>query len=340
MDPNFVIGPFKGKTPKWWVDKMAQIFSQGLCSPEKGDVGEVMVAFYLLLSGDILRQSNSASCDTFSVSLLGWIDTVQSGGQSAAPSSSRQTPTQPSDTRRSQRIAKKQKSVELPPQKASGPTGPDIYNVTISFIQVCRNNLRSYGCDWAGFTDQSFLKYLYESATAFYVFAGCPMIDMAASMKITNTQSSVESFAPLFISIKSHYYFGPADAAIECKRMRDEALRSECTRALCLLIVFGSPTDSKDGQWALDSSAVKEMASGCVVARVLRIPVGDAFNVTDAFLKLTSGGAEIGEVIASHPFIRAHAKAPEELVPQYALRASEAKGMLVTLAEQFGKTPE
>jgi hypothetical protein len=340
MDENFEIGPFKGKDPKWWVDKMAEIFSQGLCSPEKGDVGEVMVAFYLLLSGDILRQSNSADRETFSVSLVDWIDTLQSRGQSAAASSSRQTPTQSSYTQRSKRIAKKQKSV-VPPKKASGLAGPDIYNVTISFIQVCRNNLRSYGCDWAGFTDQSFLKYMYESATAFYVFAGCPMIDMAASMKMTHIQTKVKSFAPLFISIKSHYYFGPADAAIECERMRDEALRSDCTRALCLLIVFGSPTDSKDGNWALDSSAVKEMASGCVVARVLRIPVGDAFNVTNAFLKLTSGGAEIGEVIASHPFIRAHAKTPEELAPQYALRASagkEAKLMLDVLTEQFGET--
>ena len=83
------------------------------------------------------------------------------------------------------------------------------------------------------------------------------------------------------------------------------------------------------------------MASGNVVARVLRIPVNDAFNITDAFMKLTSGGIETGEVVASHPFIRAHGSSSEELEPQYALRATagqEAKTMLRTLATQLGNT--
>ena len=161
-------------------------------------------------------------------------------------------------------------------------------------------------------------------------------------MKITNRRTpGVETFAPLLISIKSHYYFGPADAAIECKRMVDEADRSGCKQALCILIVFGSPTNSNDGEWAFDDAAVWEMVSGNIVARVLRIPVDDAFGVTDAFVELTSGGAETGEVAASHPFIRAHGSSPEELEPQYALRATageEVKTMLHTLAEQLRNT--
>lgn len=344
MDSTFVMGPFKGKGKKWWVDKMAQIFCQGLCNPEKGDVGEVMVAFYLLLCGDTLRTS-----DTFSVPLLDWIHSLQSGGQpvpgaaseSAWPrakkarSGDEHPVAKPNSSRKSKRIAEKMNSVKAP-AKASG-SGKGV-KATVSFIQVCRNNLRSSGWDWAGFSDQIFLKYLYESVTACYVFAGCPLIDMVASMKITTEMQPVATcFAPLLFSIKSHY-FGPADAAFECERMVNEARRSECKQALCILVVFGSPAVSDDGGWALDDTAIEEMLGNNVVARVLRIPFNDSFSVTDTFVKVTSGAVEIGEIFASHPFIRAHHSSPEELSPEYALRESagtKAKEMLETLAVEL-----
>jgi hypothetical protein len=227
-------------------------------------------------------------------------------------------------------------SIKAPAKTSGSGSGA---TATVSFIQVCRNNLRSSGWDWAGFSDQVFLKYLYESVTAFYMFAGCPMIDMVASMKIsTDSQPVATSFAPLLISTKSHYCFAPADAAFECERIMNEARRSECKQALCILVVFGSPAVSGDGGWALDDTAIEEMLRNNVVARVLRIPFNDSFSVTDTFVKLTSDAVEIGEIFASHPFIRAHRSSPEELSPEYALRASadtEAKEMLETLAVEL-----
>ena len=77
--------------------------------------------------------------------------------------------------------------------------------------------------------------------------------------------------------------------------------------------MFGSPADSNDNGWALDKDAIEEMLRNNVVARVLRIPFNDNFSVTETFVKLTSGAVGIGEIFASHPFIRAHGRSPEEL---------------------------
>ena len=83
------------------------------------------------------------------------------------------------------------------------------------------------------------MRHVYESATAFYVFAGCPLIDIASAIKITEQDVS-DAYAPLLVSVKSQYYFAPADAAKLCKEMMDFAKSSGCHRALCLVVVFGS----------------------------------------------------------------------------------------------------
>lgn len=203
------------------------------------------------------------------------------------------------------------------------------HTVTVSFIQVCCNYLRGYCFDWAGLYSQAFLQQIYESGNAFYVCAGCPIIDMAASIKIAKVSSDIVTFAPLCASFKSHVYFAPSEAAEECARMKAavEGVHNDFRKgvgALCLLVVFGSSVDSNDNELTLDASAVHELVDGNIVTRVLRIPTDDIFEISKSFLHLT-GSTETtrAESFASHPYIRGYANDTEqqELLPDFALRS-------------------
>jgi hypothetical protein len=276
---------------------MKQIYTRGLCQPEKGDFGEVMVALYFLLCGDILRKfrnTHTIEYETFSVSLHDWLFLLQSGGRIGGLQSGSKKE-ESHEQEQSTRVTRGNKAAQ---------SGDHVCQLaTVSFIQVCHNYLRSCGPDWEGIEDESFLEYLYESGTAFYVFPGCNTIDLVAPIKIQ--ESTLCKHAPLVVSIKSHYYFSPKEARTECARMEEKATDAGIKSALCLLVVFGSPVNSNDGELALDpKAAVSELCAGKVVSKVLRIPTADAFGLSSAFAELMSHD-ELAEVFASHSFIRA-----------------------------------
>ena len=56
---------FGGLENTFWVAKMQEIFSTGLCRPPTGDFGEVLLALYLLLCGDVLRKAAGADYRKF-----------------------------------------------------------------------------------------------------------------------------------------------------------------------------------------------------------------------------------------------------------------------------------
>ncbi|CAJ1937441.1 unnamed protein product [Cylindrotheca closterium] len=93
-----------GKHPSVWSEKAIKIYSSALCRPEKGDVGEVAAAFYMLACGDELRFEHSRDLTQLSVPLENWIARMQQG-----------------------KGAKLCKSTAKP---------------SVNFIQVCRNYLR------------------------------------------------------------------------------------------------------------------------------------------------------------------------------------------------------
>ena len=75
----------QGRDPKWWVEQMCSLFSQAQCRPEKGDVGEIFVAMYLLLSADILRKRHDGTYRTFSVNVIEWLQLLVNGGEEKEP---------------------------------------------------------------------------------------------------------------------------------------------------------------------------------------------------------------------------------------------------------------
>ena len=277
----------KGKDKAWWVRKMKELFSGNLCSPEKGDFGEVMVALYFLFCADTLREQLSKDYTTFSVPLDKWIVRLGNGGRT---------------TTEEDENCKRRKVTEETERAG------DTVVIEFSAIQVCRNYIRAYDDSWTWLRDEVFLKNIYTSGTGFYVFPGCGIIDLVFALRLGKTNFK---YVPMFVSVKSHVYFGPGAAKKECERMKSKAedMNFEGLGALCILVVFGSSASSNDGKYALSWSSCKAVASGSVVSQVLRIPTNDVFGLSEAYLDLTTMQDEMSEVLASHSFLGAHSEA-------------------------------
>jgi hypothetical protein len=71
-------GKFKGKDPKFWTSKALEIFTRGICWPNKGDVGEIGAALYLLFCGDRIRKKvqKTLSYDTFAIPFDAWLNSL------------------------------------------------------------------------------------------------------------------------------------------------------------------------------------------------------------------------------------------------------------------------
>jgi hypothetical protein len=312
MSETFQLGQFCGAGGAFWAKKLSELFQRGLCIPEKGDSGEIFVALYFLLCGDSLRTTT----DNFTIPLDEWIGRLKRGGRGP---DNRVNPVSAG-------------SVASPITLESG------IKVSINFIQVCRNNLRSFGLDWVGFKNQTFLRYLFDSAIAFYVYPMCPLIDLVAPIKIERPKKET-LYVPLLVSIKSREDFGPAKAAKEFEKMKEKAQASGLETALCLIVVFGSSVKSTDHEEFVlnDDSVAQALLDKKIVAKILRIPMDDEFTLSKQFLAVTSPGLETEELLASHSFIRAFHGDENELKPENALRAEPSKEATRMLKELQGQ---
>ncbi|KAG7355319.1 hypothetical protein IV203_004675 [Nitzschia inconspicua] len=323
MSDGWELGNIKGRSPSDWVEKLGQIYSSGLCQPEKGDFGEVLTALYFLLCGDILRHRCDDDLKTFSVDLDLCFALLMNGGNTDAT----KTP-----------AAKRPRK-----DKQSSKT-----SVTLSCIQFCHNYLRSYETNWSSLGDQQFLRQLYASGTGFFTFAGCPTIDAVFALCIRKGTS--EKYIPCLLSIKSHNYFSHDMAQELCHEMKVQAENSNL-QALCIVVVFGSSVQSKNDDSTFSSDTYSLLENEETVAVVLRIPVDDVFGISSMYQQLTSN-ADLMEVYGSHSFIRAFIRAhtgkskSPALDPKVALRASSfgsnktlAKSLLDTLSEQLRQSP-
>ncbi|KAG7372932.1 hypothetical protein IV203_033656 [Nitzschia inconspicua] len=318
MSDRWKLGDFKGRSPSEWVQRLGQIYSSGLCRPEKGDFGEVLATLYFLLCGDILRHRLDGNLNTFSVDLDLCFDLLMNGGNANV--------TKTPDV--------KQKRMDKEWKQSSKTS------VTLSCIQFCRNYIRSYEADWSSLGDQQFLRHLYASGTGFFTSDGCPTIDAVLPLCIRKDTSA--KYIPCFLSIKSHKYFAPGKATKLCNKMKSKAEKSNL-QALCIVVVFGSTVQS-NYESVFDSDTYSLLEDGETVAVVLRIPADDIFGISKMFLHLT-GTINLMEVYASHPFIRGHTGTEENpaLDPINALRESPSNSkqmsLLKTLSLQLKLSP-
>eukprot|EP00980_Cylindrotheca_fusiformis_P005700 scaffold1190_cov69-Cylindrotheca_fusiformis.AAC.7 len=182
-----------GMPKDWWVKKAKILFSEGLCVPEKGDCGEVMVALYFLFCADEERKAMKDDYRTFSVRLDSWLDRLEHGGHHS-----------PAWVNFSER-REEHKNVPM-----------------FGAIQVCRNYLRAFDTGWKELGNGSFLETMYKSGVGFYVFPGCKTIDLVFPLKMADAK-----FAPLVVSVKSRAYFSPKDVELELARMEAKAVEAK-----------------------------------------------------------------------------------------------------------------
>mmetsp|Transcript_44278 Transcript_44278/g.107053 ORF Transcript_44278/g.107053 Transcript_44278/m.107053 type:complete len:823 (-) Transcript_44278:252-2720(-) len=293
-----------GKGREWWVLKLKELFSGGICRPEKGDAGDVFVALYLLFCADELREAHnnpvgSPLLETFSVDLDAWVNQLHISGTAQQATA----------------------------QQADEPS------VTIGFIQVCRNYFRSYSKTWESLGEQSFLEYIYKSGIAFYVYAGCDRTDIVAAIRKATPNDDGTSryeYAPLFIQIKARKNVPPSAARSCCDSMAEKASDAKIKHALCLLVVFSSAAETEthlesDLHFTHKTSEELFKDDGGPIKKVLRIPLEDRFGLSKAFVDLTSESTEISEIYASHSFIAFQKK--EYLTRESALRSGRQKSV-------------
>jgi len=319
MDEDFKMdGNLEGAEKKWWVSQAKNLYSNGLCTPEKGDFGEVMVALYFLMCADVLRKKDNPACDLrkytkFSVSLKALLDLLVNGGKTEVNSAGELAGEEPRAVSEAKGDAGRQTEtasdmdVSNDDSRDSKKVKVDKQSITFGAIQVCRDYNRVYGQSWEGFKSQDYLKHLYKSGVGFYVFPGCDHIDLVFPLKRSDTDSKDGFYFPLVISIKSRAYFSPAEAEKECLSMEHMAKTSGLDCAICLLVVFGSNVRSTDKEGVkYDASILDSLFRGenAIVSSVLRIPSNDCFGISEAFMEMTLTCApEIPEVFASHAFI-------------------------------------
>jgi len=303
-----------GKPNTWWTAKLKEIFSNGIVSPDKGDFGEVVVALYMLFCGDILRKDMNAvtkrndknvNCRdyrTFSVPLGSWLDLLVSGGKRPENDSS---------------------SIE-----ASLGTGGSL---SVNFIQVCRNSLRSYGKSWESLINSTFLEHVYSSGTAFFVYDGCPSIDMVIPMRLDDEPTKKPMFIPMLVQIKSCMSFAKSKETKALNKMKSEmeALKERPQRekipVLCLLIVLGETNTEGSKKNIIDSKQVcDKLIKGDDEYIIIHIPGDDEFSLSQALNDMIPIAQLKTELYTSHPFLIGHGD-DKELVAENALRSKPGK---------------
>ena len=287
------IATIKGMDKKWWAMKLKEIYSSGIVTPEtNGSFAHVVVALYMLFCGDVLRKrindkdKSKQAYNQFSVSLDAWLQVLLSGG------------------------------------KLSDAAFDDC-QVSVGFIQVTRNSLRLHDDSWLSWTEQSFLKYIFESGNAFFPFQGCPLVDMVIPLRVRkgNDATCTEfGYVPMLVSIK--YDNELCSEAMEkiCEALKEKAETDQVGRAFCLLVVFSSdiPAESAKSSRVDQGYELKEserisdhLMEGVVLAKAVRIPLTDVFGLTAAYKAMTPTFQIDAQLFASHTFLMSHG--PDEM---------------------------
>ena len=188
--------------PNEWMKRGAKLFSNHICKPDRGDIGEVWTTLYMLLCGDTLRAKFNTDTERmkqfqqFSVPLVSWLSLLQN-------------------------------------PEAENETKHDSGDPSVSFIQVSRDFFRD---SFQSKCNEESLKLLYLSGRAVYLYAGCRVFDLLIPIRVSH-RDAVCRYAPLFVSIKHRGKFTGKEVQDEYERMK-QALAG-VPNSLCLLALIG-----------------------------------------------------------------------------------------------------
>ena len=222
---------FTGQRASVWSENAIKIYSSGLCRPEKGDVGEVASAFYMLACGDDLRYEQNKNLTQLSVPLDRWIGKLQ---------------------------AKKENDDEGTSNNAK--EGNNQYHASISFIQVCRNYLRH---SLKEIQDSGLLKHWYLGGRASYAYASCPAYDIVVPVRYTLNNSF--QYCPMLVSVKNRTKYSDSQRAAAMTAMESVFREAGIETGVCLLFLIGleSPKNSEEksstGKKSLEGNPIQSL---------------------------------------------------------------------------------
>merc|ERR1711935_549966 len=292
---------------RFWVKQAEKALSTKLCLPEKGDVGEIFAALYMLLCGDILRNKkdkeksdpNSAS---FSVSMDEWFCLLKTGGKVVEKAAVAEPSASPNDSSLAESTESFMTSIACR-TRGSVKKHADMANTAnslISFVQVCRNDFRSNS-----FCEKRILHHMYVSGLASYAYKNCKAIDIASSIKVV--QDSKISYHPLLISVKNWATVSKGDVVgwlsslmAFLKEMRQPE-EQNWPSAVCLVILLGcsNPPDMEGDNLNSDNLQPFPLED---VYRLVTVPGSDEFGVSEAIRNL-GAVSENCEIYSSHGFL-------------------------------------
>ena len=196
------VGEFQiqsGQHPSVWSDKAIKIYSSAFCRPEKGDVGEVAAAFYMLACGDELRSEQCKDLKKLSVPLEKWIAALQ------------------------------RKSGDDKLVVGSGKEG-----ASVNFIQLCRNYLRHSLKD---FQSSQLLKHWYLGARASYAYACCPAYDLLIPIQYTTDNEF--HYCPMLVSVKNRLSYSATQRDASVDAMKNAFENAGVQTGVCMLLLIG-----------------------------------------------------------------------------------------------------
>ena len=309
---------FKSREKSFWVQQAKVAFSSGLCRPEKGDVGEIFSALYMLFCGDVLRQKQDPKLQAFSVPLEDWFDLLKRGGSKKLPlppvadqqqhSMATRAATARVATSGFQQLVSKSTratttralgSTELPVQPDQTIDG----ELTISFIQVCRTYFRS-----DSYCEPKMLEYMYKSCTALYTYRNCQAIDKASAIRVSKNGQT--TYHPLFVSDKNraevskgdvHKWMTSMKQYLKQIRKTEKAQKNSQATAVCLLVLMGCSKipDVLEGDYM--STSLRPFPERDIY-RLVCIAENDEYGISAAIGDLGLV-LEESELYASHAFM-------------------------------------
>ena len=311
---------FISRKKSFWVQQAKVAFSSGLCRPEKGDIGEIFLALYMLFCGDILRQKQDPKLQAFSIPLEDWFVLLKRGGSEKLPlprgadAQQHSMATRAATTRAAtpgfQRVVSKstRAATTRAATRALGstelPVQPDqTIELTISFIQVCRSYFRSNS-----YCEPKMLEYMYKSCTALYTYPNCKVIDKAAAIRVC--KSSQTTYHPLFVSDKNwaevskgdvHNWMTSMEQYLKQICKTENSQKNSQATAVCLLVLMGCSEIPAVAEGDFMSTSLCPFPERDVY-RVVCIPENDEYGISAAIGDLGLV-LEESELYASHAFM-------------------------------------
>ena len=213
-----------GKGPKWWSEKARGLFSDGLCRPDKGDLGEIAAALLMIYCGDEIRAKNDDSLKRFSIPFRDWIWRMENN--TIEDVEKKGDDTTPEGNKKEDVIAE------------------------INFIQVCRNYLRDHG---RYLRDQNLLKLMYKSGQASYMYGGCTAFNILAPIRIKkeNVHGSSSGkvgaeeydYCPMIVSVKNCMALSKGQRKNAMDDMVKEFERAGAENGVAILLFVGLTDD-------------------------------------------------------------------------------------------------